>query len=270
MKVSAAVSDARGTTLPRSGFFFSVHVPQYRAAVISSELFGAASDSETRASSWSDQRGYLTAQTSAPSLHADWLVPESWPQAAFPFIRGIDAAHVFFSGGEEPTDSPWRELRRTLAPLHAAADAVLENIHDTLEPERELSARRRHAGLTAVAQLTEALELTRPVILRMGGVPASTFYAWQKNPQSVIRTPTIVRLLQLQAQIGTLDEALGRERMRAWVLSPERFDRLQGDNDAFARVLAEAGTALTEATRIRPRPRMRHTDYTEAAEGGAY
>jgi hypothetical protein len=96
----------------------------------------------------------------------------------------------------------------------------------------------------------------------MGGVPASTFYAWQKNPNSVIRTPTVARLLRLQAQVAILDEALGRERMRSWLLSAERFDRLQGNDAAFARVLAEAETAMTDATRITPRRRMSRADYS--------
>jgi hypothetical protein len=100
----------------------------------------------------------------------------------------------------------------------------------------------------------------------MGGVPSSTFYAWQKNPHSVIRTPTVTRLLQLQAQVAILDEALGRERMRAWMLSAERFDKLQGDEAAFAEVLAEAKTTLAETTRILPRPRMRHADYASGPD----
>jgi hypothetical protein len=79
-----------------------------------------------------------------------------------------------------------------------------------------------HAGLAAVSRLVDILGLIRPTILRMGGVPSSTFYAWQNNPNAVIRTPTISRLLRLQAQIAILDEALGRERMRAWVLSAAR------------------------------------------------
>lgn len=270
MGFSAAVSDAQGTTLPRSGFFLGVHAPQYRAAVITGELSSDESSSETRVSGWPGERDFLVAQTSAPASHIAGLFMEPWPQADCRFIRGTDIAFAFVTGSEDLTDSPWRELRRALEPLHEAVDAVLENIHESLQPERELSVRRRHVGLTAVAQLIEALGLSRPVILRMGGVPASTFYAWQKNPHSVIRTPTVVRLLQLQTQIGMLDEVLGRERMRAWVLSPERFDKLQGDDDMFGHVLTEVETAMAEATHIRPRPRMRHTDYAKSVEDGTY
>jgi hypothetical protein len=168
---------------------------------------------------------------------------------------------VFVADWDDPTDSPWQELRRTLAPLRAASDALLEDINDTLEHEREMSARTKHAGLSAVARLVDVLGLNRPTILRMGGVPTSTFYAWQKNPHSVIRTPTVARLLRLQAQVAILDEALGRERMRAWVLSAERFDKLQADETAFGQVLSEAEAVLADKTRIVPRPRMRRADY---------
>jgi hypothetical protein len=95
----------------------------------------------------------------------------------------------------------------------------------------------------------------------MGGVPSSTFYAWRNNPHAVIRTPTISRLLRLQAQIAILDEVLGRERVRAWVLSAARFEKLQGNEAAFAQVLAEAADALAEATRIKPQPRLRRAEY---------
>jgi hypothetical protein len=122
-------------------------------------------------------------------------------------------------------------------------------------------AQTKHVGLAAVARLGDALGLSRPTILRIGGVPTSTFYAWQKSPHTALRTPTVTRLLRLQAQVAILDEALGRDRMRAWVLEADRLDKLQGDEAEFAQVLAEARTALAEATRIRPRPRMCRADY---------
>jgi hypothetical protein len=175
-------------------------------------------------------------------------------------VRSTDVAYAYVSSWADETDSPWQELRRTLAPLQAASDALLGSIRETLEYEREASSRVKHAGLAAVARLVDVFGLTRPTILRMAGVPSSTFYAWQKNPHSVIRTPTVTRLLQLQAQVAILDEALGRERMRAWMLSPERFSRLEGDDAAFAEVLAEAKTALEREIRIKPRPRMRQAD----------
>jgi hypothetical protein len=185
-------------------------------------------------------------------------------------VRSTDVAYAYLSGTEELTDSPWQALRRTLQPLRAASGALLEDVHDVLQPEREVAARTRHAGLAAVARLVDVLGLNRPAILRMGGVPSSTFYAWQKSPHSVIRTPTVTRLLQLQAQVALLDEALGRDRMRAWVLAGDHFDKLQGDEAEFAVVLGEARTALTEATHISPRPRMRRADYTAARGDTAY
>jgi len=265
MKATAAISDAQGTTLPRYGFFLGVRAPRYRTPVINGELPGTFSSSETWVRSWLDPCECQTTQTSLASTSAGQLLTESWPQADLSVIRSTDVAYVFVSGWDDPTDSPWRELRRTLAPLRATSDALLEDINDTLEHEREISARTEHAGLAAVARLVDVLGLNRPTILRMGGVPASTFYAWQKNPHSVIRTPTVTRLLRLQAQVAILDEALGRERMRAWILSAERFDKLQGDEAAFGQVLAEAKAALADATRIMPRPRMRRADYASGA-----
>lgn len=261
MKADAAISDAQGTTLPRYGFFSGVRVPTYRTPVINGELVGVFPSSETRVRSWLEPRKYQLTQTNLASTSAGHLLLKSWPQAELSVIRGTDVACVFVADWDDPTDSPWQELRRTLAPLRAASDALLEDINDTLEHEREMSARTKHAGLSAVARLVDVLGLNRPTILRMGGVPTSTFYAWQKNPHSVIRTPTVARLLRLQAQVAILDEALGRERMRAWVLSAERFDKLQADETAFGQVLSEAEAVLADKTRIVPRPRMRRADY---------
>jgi hypothetical protein len=258
------MSDAQGTTLPRYGFFLGVRPPRYCTAVINGELPGAPSISETNIRSWLESHVYQTAQTSAASQRASQLLTEPLSQTDTSIVRNTDAAYAFIPGWGDSTGSLWQEIRRTLAPLQAASDALLKDIDDTLDYEQEIPARTKHAGLAAVARLVDMLDLTRPTILRMAGVPTSTFYAWQKNPHSIIRTPSVTRLLQLQAQVAILDEALGRDRMRAWILSAERFDKLQGDDEAFAQVLAEARTALAEATRIMPRPRMRHADYVSA------
>ncbi|HEY6311700.1 MAG TPA: hypothetical protein VIY52_12985 [Streptosporangiaceae bacterium] len=267
--MTAAMSDAQGTTLPRYGFFLGVHAPRYRMAVIAGELPSASPRGETNIRSWLEPHEYQTTQTN-PASWAGHLLTYSWPQTCTPIVRNTDVAYAFVSDREDLTDSPWQKLRRALAPLQAASDAVLENISDTLDYERGSPARAKHAGLTAVARLVDLLGLSRPTILRMGGVPSSTFYAWQKNPNSVIRTPTITRLLQLQAQVAILDEVLDRERTRDWVLSAERFEKLQSDDAAFAQVLEEAKVALADATRIAPRPRMPRADYAsgprEAAE----
>jgi hypothetical protein len=111
----------------------------------------------------------------------------------------------------------------------------------------------------------DALGLTRPTILRMAGVPESTFYSWQKNPSADIRTPSVSRLLRLQAQVGLLAEALGVDRTRSWILSGDRFERLQGDEAAFAGAMSEAAEALAPALQLSPRRRMRAKDY-EASE----
>jgi hypothetical protein len=262
MKATVARSDAQGTTLPRSGFFLGVRPPRYRTPVINGELLGTTSEGETRIHSSFEPREFLTTQTSSVSTHAGQLLTGLWSQADISVIRSTDVAYAFISDEDDLTGSPWQEIRRTLAPLRAASDALLEEINDTLEYEQKISARKRHAGLAAVARLVDVLGVNRPTILRMGGVSTSTFYAWQKNPHSVIRTPTVTRLLQLQAQVVILDEVFGRERMRAWVLSADRFDKLKGDDVAFAEVLAEADIALTETTRIMPRPRTPRADYS--------
>jgi hypothetical protein len=189
------------------------------------------------------------------------------PQTGYSIIRVDDFAHAVLPDWNS-TDSPWQSFRRILMPLRSASEALDEDVRDTLKPERLPDARATHAGLAAVSRLVDILGLSRPTILRMGGVPSSTFYAWRNNPRAVIRTPTISRLLRLQAQIAILDEALGRERVRAWVLSATRFEKLQGDEVAFTQVLAEAADALAEAIRIKPRPRLRRTDYTASLERG--
>ena len=264
----AAISDAHGTTLPRYGFFLGVSAPQYRGTVINGELLGTPSRNETSIRSWLEPRGYQSTQTS-PELPAatKFLVMEPWPKTDTSIVRGTDAAYAFMPGWNTPTDSPWQKHLRTLASLQAASDALLDEIEDTLDYEEGIPSRADHAGLAAVARLVDMLGLTRPTILRMGGVPTSTFYAWKKNPHSIIRTPTVTRLLRLQAQVAILDEAFGRERMRAWILSAERYNRLQGDEAAFAQVLAEAEGALTQATHIMSRPRLRQTDYAPTPSG---
>lgn len=265
MKTATAISSPSGTTLPRRGFFFGVHPPQYQAIVVATELDSARPDDETRSTVFaSDDEARQTTLSSLPRCR---LLLESLPQTGHPIIRIDDFAHAVLPGWNS-TDSPWQSFRRTLMPLRSASEALDEDVRDTLKPERLPDARTKHAGLAAVARLVDILGLTRPTILRMGGVPSSTFYAWRNNPHAVIRTPTISRLLRLQAQIAILDEALGRERTRAWVLSAERFEKLQGNEAEFTQALAEAADALAEATRIRPRPRLRRADYTASLEKG--
>jgi hypothetical protein len=176
-------------------------------------------------------------------------------------VRYTDVAFASFASSDNVTDSAWRGFRRTLEPIKAATDELLSEIEEALSRQRAISAQAKHAGLTAVSRLVNMLGLSRPTILKMTGVPNSTFYSWQNNPQAIIRTPTVSRLLRLQAQVALLDETLGRERMRDWILSSNRFDRLQGSETAFTQVLAEAEAVLGEVTQIKPRPRMRHGDY---------
>jgi hypothetical protein len=259
MNTSTAISRAEGTTLPRSGFFLGVHPPQYQAVIVATELAGTQPASETRSNVTAP--GAKAQQTPSPSLPRCKLLLESLLQTGQPATRIDDSARAILPDWNA-TDSPWQSFRRILMPLRSASDALDEDVRDTLKPERLPDARAKHAGLAAVSRLIDILGLSRPTILRMGGVPSSTFYAWRNHPHAVIRTPTISRLLRLQAQMAILDEALGRERTRAWVLSAAHFEKLQGDDVAFAQVLTEAAGALADATRIKPQPRLRRTDYT--------
>lgn len=262
--VIAAVSDAKGTKLPRSGYFWGVNPPQYSASAVHGELHGATEGSETPVASLLEAQEHSTPSSLIPS-YADPLLAFQWTLPDISVLHKTAAANVFLPASAESTDSPWREFRRALAPLRSAADAVIEAISDTLGRGDSTSPQAGHAGLSAVSHLVDVLGLSRPTVLRMAGVPESTFYAWQKNPRSVIRTPTIGRLLRLQAQVAILEEALGRDRMRSWIMSVNRFERLQGDEAEFAQVLGEAEAALREAVRITPRRRMRRADYAASS-----
>jgi hypothetical protein len=263
VKTTTAISSPSGTTLPRRGFFFGVHPPHYQAVVVATELDNAQPADETRSPApVSDNNAQQTTPSSLPRCR---LLLESVPQTGHLVIRVDDFAHAVIPDWNS-TDSAWQSYRRTLIPLRSASEALDEDVRDTLKSERLPDARSKHTGLAAVSRLVDILGLTRPTILRMGGVPSSTFYAWRTNPHAVIRTPTISRLLRLQAQIAILDEALGRERTRAWVLSAARFKKLQGNEAEFTQALTEAADALAEATRIRPQPRLRRTDYTASLD----
>jgi hypothetical protein len=285
-EATVATSSPQGTVLPRSGVFWGVHAPQYHSAVVIGE-FPSSWAEETQIRGWLEPRGHLAEQTSSAHFQTGRLrvanfeidldtisagiyggptssqfATGSYSQAtALHFIRDVDVACAFVPKWDDSTESPWQRLRDALAPLRAASTAVLEAIRTELEPDKANSDQPRHAGLAAVAWLTKVLGLSRPTILRMGGVPESTFYAWQKNPQSLVRTPSISRLLRLQAQAGLLAEALGLGGLKAWLLSRDRLERLQGDDATFMQTLAEAEEAMTAATRITPRPRMRLEDY---------
>jgi len=285
-EMTVATSSPRGTVLPRSGVFWGVRAPQRHPAVVIGE-FSSSWANETQIRGWLEPHVHPVEQTSSAHLQMGHLrlanfeidlnatssgiygdvtssrfAPGSYRQAtALRFIREVDVACAFVPQCDDLTESPWRTLRNALAPLRVSSAAVLEAIRTELEQDEVNSDQSRHAGLAAVAWLTRVLELSRPTILRMGGVPESTFYAWQKNPQSIVRTPTVSRLLRLQAQVGLLAEALGRDGLRAWLLSNDRLKRLQGDDAIFVQTLAEAEEALTAATRISPRPRMRLGDY---------
>jgi hypothetical protein len=287
-KATVATSSPQGTVLPRSGVFWGVHAPQYHSAVVIGEFPTSWAD-ETQVRVWREPYEHLAEQT---NFQADRLrlanfeidldrtstgifgdptssqfTTGSYPQATvYHFIRDADVACAFVAKWEESTESPWRKLRDALAPLRAASSAVLEAIRTELEPDKANPDQPQHTGLAAVGWLTKVLGLSRPTILRMGGVPESTFYAWQKHPQSLVRTPSISRLLRLQAQAGLLAEALGLDGMKAWMLSRDRLERLQGDDATFTQTLAETEEALTAATQIAQRPRMRLGDYELDAE----
>lgn len=280
-EATAATSSPQGTVLPRSGVFWGVRVPQYHSAIVLGE--DASRTSETKIRSWLEPHEHLIEQTSLARLQggrlkiANFLIDlyttyagtyedpnstqfatGSYPQATTAyFVRDDDAAHAIVPRWDDLTESPWWRLHDALVPLRSATSAVLEAISSELQADKGHPDQSRHAGLAAVVWLTKLLGLSRPTILRMGGVPESTFYSWQKNPQSTIRTPTVRRLLHLQANVGLLAEALGLDGLRTWLLSGDRIEGLQGDDATFERTLAEAEEALTGMTQIVPRKRVR-------------
>jgi hypothetical protein len=287
-EATVATSSPQGTVLPRSGVFWGVHAPQYHSAIVLGEDTSPWKD-ETQIRGWLEPHEHLAEQTSLARFQgghlkiANFLIDlnlnaiyagiygdptstqfamGSYPQATTPyFVRDDDVARAIVPRWDDLTESPWRRLHDALAPLRSAASAVLEAISIELEEDKANSDQSRHAGLAAVAWLTKMLSLSRPTILRMGGVPESTFYAWQKNPQSTVRTPSVRRLLRLQAHVGLLAEALGMDGLSTWLLSGDHLEGLQGDDATFEHTLTEAEEALTAKTRTAPRPRVRLEDY---------
>jgi hypothetical protein len=61
-------------------------------------------------------------------------------------------------------------------------------------------------------------------------------------------------------------EARGPSAAEVWVLTGDHVSRLQGDDAEFSEALGEAEEALKETTRIRPRPRVRLSDYKSDGE----
>ena len=137
---------------------------------------------ETNIRGWLEPHVYRTTQTIHSIGVASQLLTNSRPQADTPIVRNTDVAYAFVSDREDLTYSPWQKLCLALAPLQAASDAVLENISNTLDYERDSSAREKHAGLTAVARLVDLLGLRRPTILRMGGVPSFNVLRMVQKP----------------------------------------------------------------------------------------
>lgn len=272
-----ATSSPQGTVLPRSGVFWGVRPPQYHSAVIVGELVNSWPEA-TQVRGWFEPHRHLPEQTGLTSAQTERLrlmnfeidlgTISSWPFSnrtssrlvtsshvwtdAPEFIRDIDVACVFVPKWNDLTDSPWRGLRDALAPL-LTAPVILEAVRKELEPNKVDSEQPRHTGLAIVDWFTRVLGLSRPTILRMGGVPESTFYDWRNHPQRTVRTSSVSRILRLQAQIGLLDKALGRDGMKAWMMSEDHLRGLQGDDATFMRTLAEAEETVKQATQIRPR-----------------
>jgi hypothetical protein len=286
-----ATSNSQGTVLPRSGVFWGVRPPRYHSAVIIDELVNSWTG-ETQVRGWFESHRHLPEQTSSTSSQTErirlmnfeidvsmissWSYSDltssrsatnSYAQAGIAeFIREVDVACVFVPKWNDLTESPWRDLENALAPLRAAPRAILEAIRKELERNKGGSKQPQHTGLAAVEWLTGTLGLSRPTILRMGGVPESTFYAWRNNPQAVVRAPSVSRILRFQAQVGLLDKALGRGGMKAWIMSEDHLRGLQGDDATFMQTLAEAEAAVKRETQITPRRRMRLEDYEFNAE----
>ena len=280
----AAMSNAQGTVLPRSGVFWGVRPPHYHSAIIVGGL-ASLREHETQVRFWFEPQGDLLEQTS-PTSHVNNLRLKNFEinlnelftisgtdltssrlatdlyssPATFTLIHNAAAPCAFTPSWGDSTDSSWLNFNSAIAPLLQAPGVVLEAIRTALE-KRHRNLKKQHIGLSAVAWLIEALGLSRPTILRMGGVAESTFYSWQKNPQAAVRTPSVSRILRLQAQFSLLERVLGRDGLRAWMLTGDRLERLQEDDTNFTQVLAEAEKTVLSRTQIRPRPRLRLEDY---------
>jgi hypothetical protein len=292
LETTIATSNRRGTVLPRSGVFWGVHPPRYHSAIVIGEL--TSSRVETPVRYWFEPHEHPYEQTSLTCSQTDRVrlmnfvidinkissslsditsrqfLTGSFAQATtVDVVRDFDIACAFVPEWNDLTESPWRSLRSALAPLLTAPVAILEAIRTELEKNRAIPGQPQHPGLVAVDWLTRTLDLSRPTILRMGGVPESTFYAWQKNPHAVVRTPSVSRIWRLQAQVALLEKVLGRDGLKAWLMSRDHLQRLQGRNATFMEALAEAEETVTKATPITPRRRMRVEDYNLDAERAA-
>jgi hypothetical protein len=291
-ETTVATSNRQGTVLPRSGVFWGVHPPRYHSAIVIGEL--TSSREETPVRYWFEPHEHLYEQTSLTCTQTDRVrlmnfvidinkisssltdvtsrqfATGSFAQATtVDVVRDFDIARAFVPKWNDLTDSPWRTLRSALAPLLTAPEAILEAIRAELEKNRAIRRELQHPGLAAVDWLRRTLDLSRPTILRMGRVPESTFYAWQKNPNAVVRTPSVNRIWRLQAQIALLEKVLGRDDLKAWLMSRDHLERLQGDDATFMEALAEAEETVTKSTPITPRRRMRVDDYKLDAEQAA-
>jgi hypothetical protein len=278
----SATSDREGTELPRTGLFWGTRAPRLRSTVVLGELSAAGGLYPTPISGWTLKTGWIeqTVPTTVTdshlrlgnfAVHLETALPLGYSDAdgataiygsfgretALHSIRALDAAVVRIPVWREPTESAWAKVELLLA----SSAAVLATIGEHLGPELDRMGGEEHVGLAAVGWLARFLRLSRPVVLRMAGVPESTFYAWQKSPTSTVRTLSVTRLLHLQAQVGVLAEGLGKDGLMGWLRSSHRLDRLQGDPAEFDQVMAEAEGALAASTPLSPRRRMRAEDY---------
>ena len=174
-------------------------------------------------------------------------------------IRNFGAAYAFAYDSAPLTQSLFQKMHEILAPLRIASPISAPPEHTT--GQTTFSA-DRHAGLTAITWLTRMLRLSRPTILRMAGVPESTFYSWQKHPSSAVRIQSVNRLLKLQAHLGLLAQVLGEEAMRNWVFTSTHLESLQGDDDTFERILVQAQEETASTIRPRAAKRMKLEDYS--------
>lgn len=292
LEESSATSTRLGTRLPRPGLFIGRRPPAYRSSIVIGGPLEAETTNETPFFSWTEARTLGIQQTVSPTLAATNLRVDHFVvqvNTSFPltppslasealrsgsFVRGVplrairetDVAFLVVTPRPGATESAWQHFRVALAPLRAAPTAVLEMIGEQLREREHRSDPVQHIGLDAVSWLERILHVARPAILKMGAVSESTFYAWQKSPSSSVRTPTVVRLLRLQAQIGLLMDAIGPEGLRQWLMTGNRFDRLQADDESFNSVWAEADRDFDSRSRITGRRRMHVEDYTGGPE----
>src|ERR1700758_825392 len=106
---ATAVSDACGTTLPRTGYFWGTHPPRNTASAIQGELDDTYGASGTQVSNWPEAQDCRTPSSLIPP-YAVKLLAMPWASPDITAVRSTAVASVRLSTPVEFTNSPWQEF----------------------------------------------------------------------------------------------------------------------------------------------------------------